>query len=371
MGLTMKAAVVREQGKVGVEEVRRPEPGPGEVLVRVAVAGVCHTDLHVVDGSVPVPLPTVLGHEGAGVVEQVGTGVTSVAAGDHVVLSITYGCGTCFQCQQAAFGLCEAGLPQAMTGSMPDGTSRLYAGSSDDPERLSHFMFQSSFAEYAVVPAACAVRVRQDVPLDVAALLACGASTGYGAVVRRAQVRPGSSILVIGTGGVGSAVIMSAVLAGATTIIAADRNPDALAFAEELGATHTITVDADEPATVAEAMRITGRGVDHAFDVVGAPGTLEQAFHATRNGGDVVAIGVTSTTMTATVPLYPLIYQKRLTGTVNGSISPHIDIPAALEAFVAGRLPLDRLITRRYDLDQIDTALTDLHGSVGRGVIVF
>jgi alcohol dehydrogenase len=215
------------------------------------------------------------------------------------------------------------------------------------------------------------VRVRQDVPLPVAALLACGASTGYGAVVRRAEVRPGSSVLVIGAGGVGSAVVMSAVLAGATTIIVADRNPDALSFATELGATHTIEVDGSEPAIVAEAMRVTGRGVDYAFDVVGAPGTLEQAFHATRHGGEVVAIGVTSTTMTATVPLYPLIYQKRLTGTVNGSISPHVDIPAALDAFLAGRLPLDRLITRRYDLDQIDTAFADLHGSVGRGVIIF
>jgi Zn-dependent alcohol dehydrogenase len=363
----MKAAVVREIGKIGVEEIERPSPAIGEVLVRMVAAGVCHTDGLALEGSLGLPLPAVLGHEGAGVVEEVGAGVNSVVPGDHVVLSISYGCGTCFQCQHGAYGLCETGIPCAMTGSMPDGTSRLRAG--DD--RLSHFLFQSSFAEYAVVPAACAVRVRSDAPLRVAALLACGASTGYGAVVRRAQVRPGTSVLVIGAGGVGLAVVMSAALAGATTIIAADRNPEALALAAELGATHTVEVGDGEPPTVAEAHLITGRGVDYAFDVVGATGTLEQAFHATRHGGDIIAIGATRMDLTATVPVYPLIYQKRLTGTVNGSISPHLDIPAALDAFMAGRLPLDRLITRTYDLSQIDTALADLHGCTGRGVVTF
>lgn len=362
----MRAAVVREVGKIVIEELDRPEPGPGEVLVRLAATGVCHTDATALAGMLPVPLPAVLGHEGAGVVEAAGAGVSSVAAGDHVVLSITYGCGACFQCQQAAFGLCETGMPHLMAGTMPDGTRRLQSGG----EGINTFLFQSSFAEYAVVPASCAVRVRSDAPLEVAALLACGASTGYGAVVCRAAVRPGTSVLVVGTGGVGLSTIMAAKFAGATTIIASDTNPAALALAAELGATHPILVS-DTVNVIDEATKITGRGVDYAFDAVGAPGTLESAFHATRNGGDVIAIGASNLMLTATVPLFSLIQQKRLTGTTNGSIRPHIDIPAALDAFMAGRLPLDRLITRRYDLDQIDTAFSDMAGQPGRGVIVF
>ncbi len=363
----MKAAVVREIGKIAVEELDRPEPGPGEVLVRVAAAGVCHTDVTALAGGLPVPRPAVLGHEGAGVVEAVGAGVSTVAPGDHVVLSITYGCGACFQCQQSAFGLCEVGTPHLLNGTMPDGTRRLRRGSED----VATFLFQSSFAEYAVVPAACAVKIRPDAPLDAAALLACGASTGYGAVVRRARVTPGSSVLVIGAGGVGLSVVMAARLAGATKIIVSDMSEAALALAVDLGATHAVDVSDPDVNVIDEATRITGRGVDYAFDAVGAEGTLESAFHSTRNGGEVVAIGASNLMLTVTVPLFSLIYQKRLTGTNNGSIRPHVDIPAALDAFMTGRFPLDRLVTRRYDIDEIDTALGDAAGKPGRGVVVF
>jgi Zn-dependent alcohol dehydrogenase len=221
------------------------------------------------------------------------------------------------------------------------------------------------------VPAACAVKIRPDAPLEVAALLACGASTGYGAVVRRARVAPGSSVLVIGAGGVGLSVVMAARLAGATKIIVSDMSADALALAAEVGATHPVDVSDPDINVIDEATRITGRGVDYAFDAVGAEGTLESAFHSTRNGGEVVAIGASNLMLTVTVPLFSLIYQKRLTGTNNGSIRPHIDIPAALDAFMTGQLPLDRLITRRYDLDEIDTALGDASGKPGRGVVVF
>lgn len=368
MSTAMKAAVVREVGKIGVEEIDRPAPGPGEVLVRVAAAGVCHTDVTALGGGLPVPLPAVLGHEGSGVVAGVGPGVSTVASGDHVVLSITYGCRSCFQCHQSAYGLCETGTPHLMAGTMPDGTRRLHKSS----EPIHTFLFQSSFAEYAVVPAACAVKVRQDAPLEVAALLACGASTGYGAVTQRAKVVPGSSVLVIGAGGVGLSVVMAARLAGATTIVVSDMSSDALALAEALGATHAIDVSDENTNIIDEATRITGgRGVDYAFDAVGAPGTVESAFHSTRNGGEVVAIGASSLFLTVTIPLFPLIYQKRLTGTNNGSIRPHIDIPNALDAFMAGQFPLDRLITRRYDLDEIETALSDVSGNPGRGVIIF
>src|SRR5205814_7435913 len=269
MGANMKAAVLREVGKIAVEQLDRPEPGPGEVLVRVAAAGVCHTDATALAGGLPVPLPAVLGHEGAGTVEAVGPGVSTVAPGDHVVLSITYGCGACFQCQQSAFGLCEVGTPHLLNGTMPDGTRRLRRGTED----VATFLFQSSFAEYAVVPAACAVKIRPDAPLEAAALLACGASTGYGAVVRRAQVAPGSSVLVIGAGGVGLSVVMAARLAGATKIIVSDMSEAALALAVDLGATHAVDISDPDVNVIDEATRISGRGVDYAFDAVGAEGT--------------------------------------------------------------------------------------------------
>ncbi|MDQ1488304.1 MAG: hypothetical protein QOJ23_818 [Actinomycetota bacterium] len=366
MTTTMQAAVVREPGKIGVETVDRPEPGPDQVLVKVAATGVCHTDLTALRGLVPLPLPLVLGHEGAGVVEAVGSGVTGLEPGDHVVLSITYGCGRCRQCQKGAYGLCEVGAPVALGGVLPDGASRL----AKDGERLHHFLFQSSFAEYAVVPAACAVKIRTDAPLDVVCLLGCGAITGYGAVIRRAKVAPGDSVLIIGAGGVGLAAVMAARLAGANPIIVSDVNDDALALAKEVGATHTVNVSTGKTA-VGETQRLTGSGVDFAFDAVGTSATSDEAFQSLCNGGEAVAIGLADFAATASVPVFNLIYEKRLTGTNNGSIRPHVDIPAAVDLFMEGRLPLDRLITRRYDLDQVDTALADMDGGSGRGVIVF
>ncbi|HEY4408753.1 MAG TPA: alcohol dehydrogenase catalytic domain-containing protein [Acidimicrobiia bacterium] len=363
---TMRAAVVREPGKIGVETIDRPEPGPDQVLVKIHATGVCHTDQSAFRGLVPLPLPLVLGHEGAGVVEAVGPNVTALAPGDHVVLSITYGCGRCRQCQKGAFGLCEIGVPASLGGTLPDGQSHL----AKDGERLNHFLCQSSFADYAVVPAACAVKIRDDAPLDVVCLLGCGAITGYGAVIRRARVAPGDSVLVIGAGGVGLAAIMAARLAGANPIIVSDINDDALALAAEVGATHTVNVSEGKTA-LGESQRITGGGVDFAFDTVGTSATIDEAYNALCNGGEAVAIGLGDLAAAATVPVFSLIYEKRLTGTNNGSIRPHVDIPAAVDLFMEGRLPLDRLITRRYDLDQIDTALADMEGGSGRGVITF
>jgi S-(hydroxymethyl)glutathione dehydrogenase / alcohol dehydrogenase len=364
----MQAAVARELGKISVEDIDRPEPALGEVLVKVAAAGVCHTDITALTGGLPVPMPIVLGHEGAGVVEAVGPGVTALVPGDHVVLSITAGCGRCSQCQRSAYSLCEVSSAQVLAGTMLDGTTRLSKGS----ENLHSFLFQSSFAEYAVVPAACAVKVRRDAPLAVASLLGCGASTGYGAVVRRAQVHPGATALVIGAGGVGLSVVMAARLAGAQQIIVADKSEAALKLAGEFGASDTILVAEDGAVVPEEALRLTGTGVDYAFDVVGAPGTLEQAFQALRPGGKAIAIGMADASVTVTVPLLNLIFEKQLTGTYNGSIQPHVDIPAALDAYMAGQFPLDRLVSRRYALDQIDMAINDLHaGGSGRGVIVF
>src|SRR5882757_1739570 len=362
----MKAAVVREAGKVSVEEIDVPQPGPRQVLVRMAAVGICHSDVTALNQLVPFPLPLVLGHEGAGVVEAVGPAVTNVQVGDHVVLSITDGCGLCFQCQRGAFGLCEISAPHQYAGRLSDGSTALSKGA----EALHTFLFQASFAEFALVTEQCAVRVRKDAPLDVASLLACGFSTGYGAVVRRAQVQPGATVLVIGLGGVGLAVAMTAKLAGASTIIGIDRSPQACDLAASLGVTNPIVVD-ESTDVLAQVQSLTGRGVDHAFDVVGTSDTINLAWSALRPGGEAVSIGLLDPTAAATVPLFTLFSEKRLTGTTNGSIRPHVDIPAALDLFMHGRLPLDALITRRYALDDIGSALADVGRLPGRGVVVF
>jgi Zn-dependent alcohol dehydrogenase len=362
----VKAAVVREAGKISVEEIDRPTVGDRHVLVRMVATGICHTDKTVLGGFYPVPLPVVLGHEGAGVVEAVGDRVVAVSPGDHVVLSITDGCGHCFQCEAGAFGLCEIAAPRALGGALADGSILLRQGA----ETIHHFLFQSSFAEYAVVSESSAIPVRRDVPLEVAALLACGVSTGYGAVVRRAKVGVGEAVLVIGLGGVGLAVVMAARAAGAGKIVVADFNQAACDLAAELGATDVVHLDGGDD-LVGRVRAVVPRGVDHAFDAVGTSETISQALAAVRFGGQAVAIGINDPTAAASAPLFELIYEKRLTGTNNGSIRPHTDIPAALDLFAAGRFPIDRLITRRYGLDEIGTALDDVGSFAGRGVVQF
>ncbi|KRA31091.1 MULTISPECIES: zinc-binding dehydrogenase [unclassified Nocardioides] len=362
----MKAAVVREPGTITVEDIDIPTPGPRQVRVRLVATGVCHSDVTGLSGLVPVPTPVVLGHEGAGIVDAVGSAVTSLSPGDHVVLSITDGCGRCYQCQNGAFGLCEISAPRQLAGTLGDGTTPLSKGS----ETIHNYLLQSSFAEYAVVPEQCAVKIREDAPLEVAALLACGVTTGYGAVVRKARVAPFASVLIIGLGGVGLASVMAARLSGATTIIGVDRSKEACDLAMELGLTHTIVAD-ESTDILGEVMALTGRGVDHAFDVVGISDTMNLAIAATRAGGEAVLIGLGDVMAVATVPLFLLLSEKRITGTTNGSIRPHVDIPAILDLFMEGRFPVDKLITRRYALGDIATALAEVGSGPGRGVITF
>jgi Zn-dependent alcohol dehydrogenase len=361
----MRAAVVRQPGSIEIEEIDRPQPGPGEVLVKVAASGVCRSDLSAFLGKVTVPLPIVLGHEGAGVVEEVGEGVDDLEPGDHVVMSITPGCGMCFQCQNGSFGLCEPATGRSTGGVLANGAIRLSKGN----ERLHHFLLQSSFADYAVIARWSAVKIPSDISLEVASLVACGAITGYGAVTRKGLVRSGESVLVIGGGGVGLSVIMTAAAVGANPIICADTNPAASTLAVELGATDTILVgpDVDLPSIV---MGITGRGADHAFDVVGTSSTITTAFNCLRAGGQAVAIGFSGPTAEGSIPVAGLVREKRLTGTTNGSIRPHVDIPAVLRLHQAGKFPLDRLITRRYPLENVADALADIDGGTGRGLII-
>ncbi len=363
----MKAAVCREVGQVSVEELDEPAPAAGEVKLRMVATGVCRTDLSIFEGHLPVPFPIVLGHEGVGVVEAVGPDVRELAPGDAVVCSIIAGCGSCFQCLRQAAGLCEE--VTFYTGKMLDGTTRL----SKSGEAIHGLSFQASFAEKAIVPERCAVRVRPDAPLDKLAGLACGISTGLGAAMVRDPVEPGSSVVVIGTGGVGLSVLMGAKLRGAARLIAVDVVASKLTKARELGLA-TETIDASRVDDVPEAVRAStdGRGADHAFDVVGAPGTLEQAIESIRPGGHVVVIGVTSNEMPARIYTSALLRQKTLTGTMGGSIEPRRHIPEFTDLYLAGRLDLDGLMDTSYRLDEIGRAFEDLAaGRITRGVIRF
>jgi Zn-dependent alcohol dehydrogenase len=362
----VRAAVLREIGSVAIEDIDRPVPKPGEVLVKLAATGICHTDKTMVNGGIPAALPLVLGHEGAGVVEEVGPGVDSVRVGDHVVLSIVVSCGNCYQCALGNLSICEVGSVMSPGGLMLDGTTRLSKGD----EELYSLLCQSSLAEYAVVSAQSAVPIRRDVPLTVASLLACGAGTGYGAAVRRAQVSVGASVVVVGCGGVGLAAIMGARVRGATTIIAVDPNPVARELAEKVGATHSLDPTRDR--VLREVNAVTERGADYAFDAVGRKGTVELAFQCVRPGGEVVAIGIDDATNEVEVDLYSLLMQKRLTGTFAGSLIPRIDIPAALDLYADGRLPLDVLVSETYGIEDVPRLLDpEFTLPPGRAVVSF
>lgn len=362
----MRAAVLMAARTVRTETVPVPRPGPREVLVRVVAAGVCHTDVSAYLGRRSLSLPMVLGHEGAGIVEEVGEGVDHLAPGDHVVLSIIVSCGECAACRAGRYSICPVGRDSVFSGVMPDGTTRLSLGGG----RLHHFFCQSSFAEFAVVPARSAVRIRAEMPLTVAATLGCGAMTGIGAVIRRAAVPAGASVVVVGCGGVGLAALMAARLCGAEPIVGSDPVASKRDAALRVGA-----VEAVEPADLQEKVMVAtgGASADYVFDTVGSPDTLRAAIGACADGGTVVAIGVSSPDATVTVPVLELIREKWVTGTYGGSISPWDDIPQAVDWYLQGRVPLDELIARQYPLEDVTSALeaaaagADLRGVVTPG----
>jgi Zn-dependent alcohol dehydrogenase len=361
----MRAVVCRGPGKVAVEEIDDPRPRAGEVKIKIAAVGVCHTDLNFTSGNVPVPFPIVLGHEGAGVVVEVGPEVRRLRVGDRVVCSIVGPCEECFQCLRNDFGLCERA--PLFTGKMLDGTTRL----SSRGEAIHTLHYQGSYAEYSVVPERFVTKVRDDAPLEIVCGLACGVSTGLGAAIVRAQVTPGSSAVVIGSGGVGLSTMMGARFRGATTVIAVDRIARKAQKAIELGfATHAI--DATTTDVVKAVQELTaGRGADYGFDAVGVPGTLEQTIAATRPGATVVVIGRALGSVVLEVETSALLRQRILTGTYGGSIHPQRHIPEFVELCMQGRLNLAGILDTRYTLDEAPRALDDLHhGRVTRGVIV-
>ncbi|MFI7125624.1 alcohol dehydrogenase catalytic domain-containing protein [Nonomuraea sp. NPDC050153] len=362
--MLMRAAVLTGfHAPMEIREVEIADPGPGEVRVQIKASGVCGSDLKAIDGKSPVVsrLPFILGHESAGVVESVGAGVTGVRPGDHVIISMNGPCGQCRSCGAGRFHLCSGPVRlQTIMGGAPRITL--------DGQETRRFIGIGSFAEYAVVAQSMCVKVTKTAALDALCLLACGVVTGIGAVMNVAKVPPGASVLVVGCGGVGLNVIQGAVLAGATTIIAADVAEQKLKLAERFGATHTLVAD-DLPRQVSELVK---GGVDYAFDATGAPGVLSRAFAATQSGGTTVMVGSPPQGRAVEVDPGLLFASRRLMGTQGGDAAPHRDLPMLTDQYLRGRLDLDGLISERLPLDRINDAVAHVReGSVARTVITF
>ncbi len=365
----MKAAVCYERNEpVRVDEVTLDNPRRGEARVRLSASGVCHSDLSFVQGILRGKLPCVLGHEGAGVVEEVGEGVTRVSPGDKVVLSWVTPCGACFFCRIGKPNLCEVGEQINKTNRMPDGTTRARKGQLE----LNVFSALGTMAEYAVVPASAAVKLPREAPLDRCVLLGCAVMTGVGAVLNTAQVAPGSRVAVFGAGGVGLNAIQGAVIAGAERIIAVDTQARKLVMARAFGATDAVDATNIDPV---EAIRglTDGRGADYAFEAIGRKETIEQAFAATRKAGTCVVIGLGNIKDSISLNIFFLpLLEKRLLGSWYGSANVHVDIPRLFSLYQAGKLKLDELVTRTYALEQINEAFADMTaGMNARGVITF
>jgi len=360
-----RAVVVRDVERgAAVEDVEVAAPQAGEVRVRLVASGICGSDLHVLHGrSNAATFPMVLGHEGAGVVEDVGPGVTTAAPGDHVVVALYGPCGSCPSCSRGRFVHCsDEGRMAAIGGRMADGSTRLRA--TVDGATLHPMVGAGTLADHAVVRASQVVKVDADLPLDLLCLAGCGVTTGLGAVFNVADVRPGASVAVVGCGGVGLNVVQAARIAGATTIVAVDDNPAKLHLAELLGATHTAT-------SVAEvAGRVPG-GVDVAFEVVGSPELVAEAFAATRPGGTCVVVGSLPPGATVPIPGRALFADRTLRGCIGGSNVPAVDIPRIAALYRQGRLDLDALVTVRHPFADVATALEEAaSGAVARSVVV-
>jgi S-(hydroxymethyl)glutathione dehydrogenase / alcohol dehydrogenase len=358
----IRAAVYRKPGERGsVEDVLLDPPAAGEVLVRVAAAGVCHSDLHIVDGDLgDRRFPTVLGHEGAGVVEAVGKGVERVAPGDRVAFCFVASCGSCAACRSGRAVLCETGTTAAFRDRMLDGTTRLCL---PDGQSLRQFLSVGCFAERCVVSEAAAVRLPDALPLWQAAVVGCAAVTGFGAVRNAANVGEGESVCVVGCGGVGLQVIAAARLAGADPIVAVDRVPAKLDLALAAGATHGVAASGDT--TAAEIRELSGGGVRHAFEVIGTAGTIRLAFDVLRPGGTAVVVGLAPLGVEAAVPAAEFLSEKSLRGSFYGSGNPAREIGEIAELLTSGRLDLTGSISHLTDLDGIEEALARMRRGEG------
>ena len=360
----MKAAVLYEKFQpLVIEDLDLEGPKEHEVLVKLTASGVCHSDLHYMKGDREHPMPVVLGHEGAGIVEEIGSGVTYAQPGDHVVLSFVPTCGRCSYCVKGKQNLCEARYQ--LRGNMLDGTTRLRNGS----QKVHHFNGLSTFGEYAVVPEDSLVKIREDAPLDRMALIGCGVATGVGAVINTAKVKPGSSVVIIGAGGVGLNVIQGAVLAGAEAIIAVDIYGNKLENALQFGATHMVDASGED---VLERVKDITRGemADYAFEVIGSTDAINQALATTKRGGTTVVVGVTPTGAELKIDPDFLHLDRILMGCTYGSCYPRADMPMLIDLYMARRLKLDELVSATLKLDDINSAFEALdQGEVARTII--
>jgi len=358
----MKAAVMRAwKAPLTIEEIDIDEPGPREVLVRTVAVGVCHSDLHVLEGSLPMPPPAVLGHEPAGIVEAVGPGVLHVKPGDAVIGCLSAFCGSCFYCLSGQPNLCGG----EATARPLDAKPRLSKGG----ERLHQFAHLSAFAEYMLVHENALVKIRPDMPLDRAALIGCGVTTGLGAALNTARVRPGDTAVVIGCGGVGLAAVQGCRIAGASRIVAVDTVPWKLDLARELGATHAVDASQGDPA--AQVLARLGGAADFSFECIGTKATSAQALAAVRKGGTCVLVGVVPFGTNLELPGLDIVLQgKTVMGSMMGSNRFRIDMPRYVDFYLDGRLKLDEMISARLPLEQIHVAFEKMKaGEAARSVV--
>lgn len=351
------------------DDVEAEAPRAGEVKIKVAASGVCHSDLSMQNGTIMTPTPVVLGHEGAGEVVEVGEGVTGLGPGDHVVVSWVPQCGECFFCRRGQRQLCELGMRPAVTGGLLDGTTRLTSGGAP----LFQMTAAGTFSEYAVIPAIGAVKIPKDVDLRVAALIGCGVLTGVGAALNTARIHEDDTVAVVGCGGVGLNVIQGARVAGAAEVIAVDTAPKKLEMARSFGATATVDASAGNPVT--GVMDLTSqRGADVAFEVVGLGSTIEQTITMARRGGQAVLVGVPRLDVMLTVPAFlgVVMAEKSIQGCWYGSSDVQRDVPRILQLWREGRLRLEELISREIALEGINQAFAAMEtGEVARSVVVY
>ena len=374
--MRVRSAVLREMGAprpyahsrpLEIIEVELDPPGPGELLVRVGAAGLCHSDLSVIDGSRPRVMPMALGHEAAGEVVEAGAGVERFAPGDHVVLAFVPACGGCEPCRAGRAALCEPGAVANAAGTLLSGERRL---GELDGMPLNHHLGVSAFSDHIVVSQASAVKVDPELPVELAALFGCAVLTGVGAAVNAARIQPGERVAIFGLGGVGLSALLGAVLQEAAPIVAVDVVADKLALALELGATHAVPAG---PEAVEEVRALTGGGADHAIETVGSARVLADAYAATRRGGSTTTVGLPDPSQMLSIPAVGLVAEERtLRGSYLGSSVPARDLPRFIDLHREGRLPVERLLTHRLGLDEINEGFDRLSdGEAVRQAILF
>ena len=359
----MKAAVFREVNvPMEIEEVEVSKPGPREVLIRTKAAGICHSDMHFFNGTYPGQVPMILGHESAGIVEQVGSDVHYVKPGDHVITCLSVFCGHCEQCLTGHLSLCQ----EPEVNRSADEPPRLHQADTS----LTQFAQLGSFAEMMLVHEHALVKIREDMPMDRAALIGCGVTTGVGAVIHTAAVEPGSTVAVIGCGGIGLSCINGAAIAGAARVIAVDMVSSKLDLARKFGATDV--VDASDGEAVQKVIEMTGGGVHYSFEAIGLKSTAEQAFQMLRNGGTATVIGMIPPGDMVSLHGVDFLFEKKIQGSMMGSNRFRVDMPRFVDFYLQGRLHLDDLVSKRIALSDINEGMAALEtGEIARSVIMF